>query len=242
MQGMWMEQFWFVPPSDFLSHMKSEDRKHLLSISCRKEYRKGEYIFQAGAPGMNVYILEEGRAKIFQNSVQGREMILWFCLPGEIFGLAELPRGGKREVYAEACTACTVYAVSRNDFQNFLLTHPHTALQMIDLLSCRMRVLGHMMLNLASDDVASRIIKLVLRLAPRYQVENQQEVSLDIPLTHQEIADMIGASRPTVTSVLGELRRKGVIHMNGHCITVRYCEHLSDAISPETNELLLQQN
>ncbi len=235
-----MNQLWFVPPSDFLSQIMPDDREHLLSVSYRKEYRKGDYIFQAGDPGKNVYILEDGRAKIFQNSEQGREMILWFCLPGEIFGLAELPRGGKREVYAEACTSCTMYAVPKNDFQNFLLEHPDTALQMIDLLSCRMRVLGHMMLNLATDDVASRIIKLLLRLAARCQSVSQQEISLDIPLTHQEIADMIGASRQTVTSVMGKLRRKGIIRIKGHRITVRNNEQLSTVISNEAAEFPLQ--
>ena len=225
-----MDKYWYIPPSDFLSQMIEKDRDDLLSRAEFREYEKSDYIFQAGDPGNNVYILMDGRAKIFQNAENGKEMILWFCLPGEVFGLAEVPRGGVREVHAEACTHCSVYAIPRKQFQAFLLDHPATALQVLELLSCRMRVLGHMMMNLATDDVTSRIIKLMMRLAARYQQEPNRAISLDIPLTHQEIADMIGASRQTVTSVLGDLRRQGILDVAAHRITICSQRELARAL------------
>ena len=97
------------------------------------------------------------------------------------------------------------------------------AMQVIDLLSCRLRVLGDILTNLATDDASSRIIKLLLRLCARYGrlgsrcgilgEDRDDRVCLDIPLTHQEIADMLGTSRQTVTTVMGELKRCGVLHM-----------------------------
>ncbi len=235
-----MSQYWYVPPSDFLSQMPDRDREELLSRADQCEYEKGQYIFQAGDPGNHVYILDDGRAKIFQVSAQGKEMILWFCLPGEVFGLTEVLRGGVREVHAQACTPCSVYAISRKKFQSFLMDYPATSQQIIELLSCRMRVLGHMMMNLATDDVASRIVKLMMRLAARYQGDDRREISLDIPLTHQEIADMIGASRQTVTSVLGELRRRGILQVEGHCITIRDHEQLAHVLDSGAGEMKLQ--
>jgi CRP/FNR family transcriptional regulator len=226
-----MNNYWFIPPSDFLNNMDNRERESLMSLSASHVYKKGEYIFQTGDPGRNVYILEDGRAKICQLSASGKEMILWFCLPGEIFGLAELPRGGIREVFAQACTEAQVHSISREDFKRFLHAHPDAAMQIIDLLSCRMRVLGHMLLNLASDDVTSRIIKLILRLSARYMRDQGSGICLDFPLTHQEIADMIGASRQTVTSALSELKKEGILSVEQHCIHIRNPARLEDRIN-----------
>jgi len=225
-----MEDFWFIPPSDFLSTMVSSDKEELMSYASLTHFKKGECIFQAGDPGKNVYILEDGRAKICQLSADGKEMILWFCLPGEMFGLAEVPRESIREVFAQVCTDSDVYSISRKTFNNFLKHHPDTAMQVIDLLSCRLRVLGHMLLNLASDDATSRIIKLILRLSARRGKHSGDNVCLDIPLTHQEIAEMVGTSRQTVTSVLGDLRRQGVLNVIRHRIHIQDKEKLNKMI------------
>jgi len=226
-----MNKSWLTPPSDFLSCMEPEDRESLIELSCKHSYKKGDYIFQSGDPGKNVYVLSSGRAKISQLSSVGKEMILWFCLPGEMFGLAELPRGGMREVSAQACSDAEVYVISRQVFNHFILQNPSTAMQVIDLLSCRMRVLGHVLMNLAADDVTSRIIKLILRLGARFPDATDAGTYLDYPMTHQEMADMVGTSRQTVTSVLGRLRKKGVVSMKRHCIRIENQDELEQLLS-----------
>lgn len=231
-----MHDSWFIPSGDFLSKMNSEDRNSLIALSNMQQYRKGDYIFQVGDPGKYVYLLANGRAKISQLSSAGKEMILWFCLPGEIFGLAELPRGGMREVFAQACTDAEVYTISRDDFNTFLMTNPATAMQVIDLLSCRMRVLGHVLMNLATDDVTSRIIKLILRLGVRYSPTADTNNRLEYPMTHQEIADMVGTSRQTVTGVLGQLRKKGVVSMERHRIRIENQHGLEQLLSKVVSE------
>jgi CRP/FNR family transcriptional regulator len=199
--------------------MHEHERQTFMLLTTKLHFEKGDYIFQSGDPGKYVYILTQGRAKITQLSSAGKEMILWFCLPGEMFGLADLPRGGSREVSAQACSEAEVLAVKRESLNQFLMNSPNTSSQVIELLSYRMRVLGHVMMNLAADDVTSRIIKLILRLGARYP-DCDSETQLDYPMTHQEMADMIGTSRQTVTSVLGQLRKKGVLSMDHHCIRI----------------------
>jgi len=230
-----MNDYWFIPPCDFVSGMAPRDREALLAKAKLIQFRKGELVFKAGDPGKNVYILERGRAKICQLSADGREIIQWFCLPGEIFGLAEVPRESTREVSAEVCTNSRIYAIPRDSFNAFLKAHPETALQVIDLLSCRLRTIGHMLLNLALDDVTSRIIKLLLRLCVPSMRKNSADVCLDIPLTHQEIADMVGTSRQTVTTVLGNLRRKGALDVVHHRIRIHDEQQLNNMIDERAN-------
>jgi CRP-like cAMP-binding protein len=216
-----VNNLWFIPPSDFLGKMRRDDHAALLALAEVREFGKQTPIFQAGSPGNNVYILKQGRVKIFALSPIGKQVILWFCFPGEVFGLAEVPRGGRREVYADACAESTVLVIPQQDFKTFLVSHPDTAMLVIDLLSCRLRTLGDMLLNLTADDVTTRIVKLLIRLSARYGRRlASADVCLDIDLTHQDIADMIGTSRQTVTSVLSELRRQGVVRVDNHHIHI----------------------
>jgi CRP/FNR family transcriptional regulator, cyclic AMP receptor protein len=211
---------WYIPPSDFLGRMPVPEREALLSLTEPRNLEKGDYVFQVGDPGNYVYFLETGRAKIFQLSPAGKELILWFCFPGEVFGIAELPRSGRREVYAQTCTQSRVLRIRREEFKRFLTGHPETATMVIELLSCRLRVLGDMLLNLATEEVSSRVVKLLIRLAARYGTTCDGVLHVDMPLTHQEMADMIGASRQSVTTVLNSLKRRGLLSINRHCIHI----------------------
>jgi len=217
-----------VAPSNFLALLNAQDYAALLKIATVQHYGKGDFVFHSGAPGSNVYFLRSGKVKIHQLSPLGREVILWFCFSGEIFGLAEVARGGGRVVNAQACEASTVLAVSQEKFRGYLERHPHLAMLSMQVLSSRLRVLGEMFVNLVSDDVSTRIAKLILRLSARYGTRIGKEVFLNIPITHQEIADMVGTSRQTVTSVLSSLKRQGVLSIDNRRIHIESEELLSE--------------
>ncbi len=185
-------------------------------------------IFDAGSPGTTVYFLRDGKVKIKQLSPVGREIILWFCLPGEIFGLAEVARGGGRVVTAQACEPSDVLAVPQERFHAYLEQHPRVARLSMQVLAHRLRVLGEMFVNLVADDVNTRIAKLILRLCSRYGVREGPRVRLNLPLTHQEIADMVGTTRQTVTSTLNELKRRGVLSMEARRIQIESEELLNE--------------
>ncbi len=211
----------YKPQGSLLSCMQQDEREQLLALAEQRHYTKGDFIFRVGSPAQHVYLLTDGRVKIFELSSLGREVILWFCFSGEMFGMAETPRGGPRQVFAQACSDTSALVVKREDFTDFLIQRPTVALLVIEMLSCRMRGLGDMLLNLSSEDVATRLIKLLTRLSVVYGVPAGAEVKLSIALTHQELADMIGTSRQTVTGILGDLRRQGLLRIEDHCIVVR---------------------
>ena len=217
-----------VAPSNFLAQLDAEAAAALLAIATVHHYAKSDFVFRSGAPGNNVYFLRSGKIKIHQLSPLGREVILWFCFPGEIFGLAEVAQGGGRVVNAQACEASEVLVVAQEKFRDFLEGNPRLAMLSMQVLSSRLRVLGEMFVNLVSDDVSTRIAKLILRLSARYGTRVGREVFLNIPLTHQEIADMVGTSRQTVTSVLGALKRQGVLSIESRRIHIESEELLNE--------------
>jgi CRP/FNR family transcriptional regulator len=219
-----------VAPSNFLAQLDADAAAALLAIASVQHYDKNDFVFRSGAPGNSVYFIRRGKIKIHQLSPLGREVILWFCFPGEIFGLAEVAQGGGRVVNAQACEASEVLAVAEERFRDFLGQNPGVAMLSMRVLSSRLRVLGEMFVNLISDDVGTRIAKLILRLSARYGTRVGKEIFLNIPLTHQEIADMVGTSRQTVTTTLSSLKRQGVLSIDNRRIHIESEELLSELI------------
>ena len=212
---------------DLLTRIPEGERAHLLRLGMVKTFAKGDFIFSAGEPGNLVFLLLKGRVKIYQSSTVGKEAILWFCFAGELFGIAEAANGGERVVSAQACDACEALCIRQEEFNAFLGSHPQTSLVIVQVLACRLRVLGEVVINLISDDVRTRILKMVLQLGARCGIPSAHGLSLDIELTHQEIADMIGTSRQTVTTTLGQLERDGLLAVYRHKIHITSSELLS---------------
>lgn len=214
--------------TDFLSRLSKTDAEDLARASQHRRFAKNEYIFKAGDPGRNVYFLQQGRVKIYQPAPEGKDVILWFCFPGDMFGMAEVARGGGRVVHAQACEATEVLVLSQNELTEYLQTHSAAAMLIMQVLSGRLRALGDVVVNLINDDAQTRIIKLILRLATRYGVRVGQDIHLSIQLTHQEIADMVGATRQTVTSVLSQLQRQGLLRLENRRIRIESMESLDE--------------
>ena len=234
MGEQWNSQFseqWNAQSTDFVASLTETEKQQLFSVGVKRSFRKDDMVFNVGSTSEDIYILLEGRIKIYELSQEGKEVILWFCFPGELFGLGEVMRRrsrDKREVNAQACCFTEVLVVKYTDFVNYLMAMPATAMRVIDLLCYRLRELGDVLLNLASDDVTSRVIKLITRLSARYGKRLGDSIYLDIPLTHQEMADMIGTSRQTVTTVLGALKRKGILRVEHRTIFIQDFEWIEN--------------
>lgn len=218
--------------TDFLSRLSAADADGLVRASQRKLFAKNEFIFKAGDAGRHVYFLQRGRVKIYQPALEGKDVILWFCFPGEMFGMAEVARGGGRVVHAQACEATEVLVLSQTELMEYLQTHSAAALLIMQVLSNRLRALGDVVVNLINDDAQTRIIKLILKLATSYGVRVDQDIHLSIQLTHQEIADMVGTTRQTVTSVLSQLQRQGLMRLENRRIRIESMELLDDMTNP----------
>ncbi len=206
--------------TDILARLSDTDRDALSHYGQIQQFAKGEFVFHAGASGKHVCFLRRGRVKIYQSSPTGKEVILWFCFAGDIFGLAEGTLGGDRTVNALACEKSEVLILSQSQFAAFIQSHPNTALLMMQILSGRLRALSDVIINLVNDDVQTRIMKLIMRLGAHHYVRVGDDTYLDIRLTHQEIADMIGTTRQTVSSLLNALKRQGLLYVKQHCIHI----------------------
>jgi CRP/FNR family transcriptional regulator len=198
-------------PVEFLARLGDSERAALLALAQRRTLRKGEVLFRAGDAVDGVHLVETGRVKVYRLSPGGKEVLLWFCSAGEIFGIAEACHGGARQVYVEACEPTRLLCVAPAEFRAFLATWPGAALAVAEVLAQRVRSLGNVIQGLVASDVSERLLQLLARLAASHGLPDGERVRLNLRITHQEIANMIGATRQSVTSALGELGRAGVV-------------------------------
>lgn len=208
-------------PVNFLALINAAQKQAIEAISTRLRFNKKEYIFQASLTHNTIYIVLRGRVKLFRLAASGHECIQWFCFPGEIFGLSENADDDGNGLYAQSLAPTDVYAITKNQFNRLLATSPTLALPVIEQLTQRVRTLGDRLLHIACDDAYARLLNVLQRLGSMYGTRQRSDIVLDIPLTHQDIADMIGVCRQTVSTLIARLKRQGIISTEKRMILIK---------------------
>lgn len=212
-------------PSSFVGLLQQNEFNKIIEKSHEHHFKKGEYIFQGDQSDYSIFILLTGRVKISRISHLGHELIQWFCLPGEIFGLAG-ENHLSNNVYARTLTDCQVLKIKKNVFERLIISEPAISLLVIKKLSSRIHALGDMVLYMASDNANIRFIKLLQHMSVNYGQRISDRIYIDIPTTHQDLADMIGSCRQTVSSIVSGLKRDGVLNINRKGINIYKPQYL----------------
>ena len=213
-------------PGNFLSQLLDSNRNELYRIGKIRTFAKNDFLFKAGEEDLNIWILTSGRVKLFGSSAQGRDVLLWFTLAGDIFGLAECLQEQPRLIYARAAETSEALCVPHTQFKAWLSTHPEIAYCLMQIMAARMRELGHRFLSLANGNIRMEVAQLLVRLGASYGNLVGQHIHVGIPLTVQDIADMAGASRQGVSTCLAEMKRQGIVDCVHHYMIIKKVEKL----------------
>jgi CRP/FNR family transcriptional regulator len=225
-----LEKKWHLDRIDVLKELSEEDRAFLMKKAIKKDFEKGCCIFMRGDQGNTIFLIHKGVVKIYDLSESGKESIFWFRYPGEVFGLAEVYGGGVRMCYAEAVEPTSVFVIRRHVLEELLQRNPRIALLIIKILSARLRRLGEAFKTLSVHDLRSRLALLLLNLGNICGVENSDKITIEKKFTHQDMADMIGATRQRVTEALNNFSRDGLIKCDSKKIILLDPKKLSSII------------
>jgi CRP/FNR family transcriptional regulator, cyclic AMP receptor protein len=215
-----------VATTDFLGKLDADARSALLSRATRRRLRKGAYLYRVSDPGDSVYLLLSGRIKTYKIAANGREVILWFGFPGEVFGLVETPQPRGRMVSVEACEPSEVAEISHAKFRGFLAAHPAVSQILVQIIASRLGMLANRLVYLMADNAEARVAKLLLDLAARYH-DPKDGAEHPIGLTHQEIAEITDVERQTVTRIIGRFTERGALSARYRRISIRDRELLA---------------
>lgn len=184
-------------------------------------YPKGHVIFSAGEIADRVYLIESGWVKIFRLSTDGRRVTVGSIRsPGEMMGLAEALVGGERTCFAGAINNCTLVTVGKSKFEDLLARQPFLAVKVAKLLGARMREAESIIHEMVCRQAPGRLALMLLKIGARCGVESRDGIKINLPLTHEEIACMVGTSRQTVTSLLNTFKQEKSIILEGKEINI----------------------
>jgi CRP-like cAMP-binding protein len=195
------------------SSVSDEDLESIASLLIERRFPKHKTVVEEGLPGDYMYVIREGRVKVTKLSGDGREKILELLEEGSFFGEMSLLDSAPRSASVKALTDVRILALARNDFLNVLRRSPDLALAVIQELTQRLRQQDEQASSLSFQRVKERTQGLLVRLA---RDDTGVPGRLATPsLTHQQIADMIGTSRETVTRAVKGLKQDGWLEQDG---------------------------
>ena len=195
-------------------------------------YPKGSLLFVEGEMPRGIFILCSGRAKLTTSSSEGKTLIVKIAEPGEVLGASATILGKPYEVSAETIEPAQLNFIKRDDFLKFLNTNAeacmHTAQQLSEKYHSAQREIRSLGL---SQTTSEKLAKLLLDWCAADGEETTRGIRLKVLLTHEEIAQMIGTTRETVTRLLSDFKRKKIIDVKGSSVFVLGKDALENMVS-----------
>jgi CRP/FNR family transcriptional regulator, cyclic AMP receptor protein len=183
-------------------------------------YPEGALIFVEGQVPRGVYILCQGRAKLMATNREGKTFIMKIAQPGEILGLHAVVTGGPYELTVETLQPSQLAFIGRVDFLRFIKEHGDACLHVAQQLSNDCQAAYGVIRSIGlSHSVSEKLARLLLQWAVDGR-ECEGAIRMKLALTHEEVAQLIGTSRETVTRTLGELRKSKVLELSGSTLVI----------------------
>ncbi len=205
----------------FFCDLPKQSIEHLDKITYASAFPPGAVLFMEGQAPRGIYVICAGRVKLTTTSLEGKTLILHIAQAGELLGLHATVSGKPYELTAETLQPCQLDFVKRDDFLNFLQNHSEACLHAAQHLSENCQSAYDLIRSLGlSHSVTEKLARLLLDWAGDGE-ETKEGIRIKTSLTHQEMAQLIGTSRETVTRVLGEFREKKFAQLRGSTLLIR---------------------
>lgn len=221
------QQLWYVRDCSLFQRLSEEQLSRLEQRARMREFPRNSTIFLPSDAADGVFLLGQGRVRICSNTSDGKQAILAFIDPGEVFGELSLIQGGEREERAEAAVDSTVILLPGDELRHMLEQSAYLSLGVTKLIGLRRKRIERRLRNLLFRSNRDRLGHLLLELTEQYGKSVDNGVLLDIKLSHQELASIIGVTRETVTTLLGEMQLEGLLQISRQKVVICNLRRLS---------------
>ena len=190
---------------------KLEDLKSLTDRGTRIYMPKDTVIYDQDEGSGYVYVLEEGRVRLVYLAQDGSEHILMFALRGGIFGELECMEKISSLVRAETLTDCSIYKIPEVGFMEAMSADPELTLFIARELAHKLHVISAGFISISVDETKNRVARILLSTADIFGHEENGNIRIDLPITQQEIANLVNSTRLTVGNILRDFAALGLI-------------------------------
>lgn len=215
----------------FFSGLDHKEIEQFIPLFQTKKYNKKSIIFLEGAQGTEFFIIKSGAVEVYRIDL-GKKITLAFLQEGDFFGeMALLQPTGQRSATVETLEPTILYSLRREDFERLLQAKPKLVVKLLGSTMERLREANEQIQDLTFFNVRERVIKTIVRLADKFGKKHSTGVIIDFKLTHQQLADAVGAVRETVTKILLELQDNNIIEIKKKKILLKDLTKLNEIIS-----------
>jgi CRP-like cAMP-binding protein len=186
------------------SGLNDGDLHALSKLAVSHSFKAGEFVFWEGDAPNDFYVVSSGRVKVLKHSSLGREFVVAFFGPGEVFGEVAVFEERPYPASAQSVSNTELLGIGKDRFLAFLSGHPEVSLRIINMLGGRLRDAQNRLNALAGERAEQRVARTLLMLSSK--------LGQSLPFTRQEIADMSGTTIETTIRVMSRMKSGGIIH------------------------------
>jgi CRP/FNR family transcriptional regulator len=222
-----IDQIASIPLFQGLPRKQHED---LSMIVVDQVFRRGQLIFSEGDEGNGFYVLISGRVKVSKISPEGKEQILHFFGPGEPFGEVAVFAGKNFPANAETLAESRVFFFPRLAFIELIGKNPALALNMMAVLSSRLRRLTNLVEDLSLKEVPGRLAAYLLLLSEK----NKRAMKVELEVSKNQLASLLGTIPETLSRILARMTREKLINLDGKKVDIVNRKALEELASGES--------
>lgn len=215
------------------SNLDEEEIKLICERSYERHFKKNQIIFFEYDNKKKLYLLAEGRVKLSMLSREGKEKVLTILQEGDFFGEISLFDQDPHPLTAEALEESQLLIIPWEDLESIIMKRPKLALKIIEAMAKKTRLLTSQVKELVFQDAGGRLASLLRRFAVDFGVEVKSGTMIELVLTHQEIANLIGTSRVTVTKSINQFINEGIIKIYKRKIVILDKEKMEEKLENE---------
>jgi CRP-like cAMP-binding protein len=204
--------------------LSREELTRIGSITQQKKYDRGQAIFWDGDPGIGFYMVADGKVKIYKTSPDGKEQILHIYGPGNPFGEVPVFSGNRFPANAQALEKSRLLFFPRKDFIQLIARHPSLALNMLAVLSMRLRQFTVQVENLSLKEVPARLASYLIYLCS----EQADDSAVDLPISKGQLASLLGTIPETLSRIFNKMSQQQLIAVEGSRIKLLNRDRLED--------------
>jgi CRP/FNR family transcriptional regulator, cyclic AMP receptor protein len=210
----------------FFSELQEQDLEKIANISIERNYKKNMLIFMEDEPGEAFYYIKSGKVKIFRTYEDGREYIIHIFGEGDIFGEATLFNNINYPASALVYEDASIGIIKNSDLEKLVMQNSELSLKLIKLFAKKIIFAHQKIKDLTFNDVFSRTASQLIKLAKEYGLKTEKGTIIKIQLSRQELAEMVGTTRETISRVIGKFKKEKSISESNDNILILSFEKL----------------
>ncbi|MCX7875813.1 MAG: Crp/Fnr family transcriptional regulator [Melioribacteraceae bacterium] len=215
-----MATFDFLHKVPIFSELNKETLEKIEKVGLRKTYNKGETILLEDETGTALFIIIKGKVKVSRTSNDGKEVIFSILNENDFFGEMAILDGQKRSATVSALEPSEVFIIQRNDFIDLLYSHPEISIALLQELTTRLRNADMKIKSLSLKDAEGKVATVILQIADDIGKIKHGKVEIEKLPLQQDLANMAGTSRETISRTLHSFAKKGLIEMDGNKLII----------------------